>query len=187
MATDFNYANTITAATPAVAAEVQDNFDDVLTWVKAYYQQTLDTTTEITSTITASALLLDGSSAMTGDLDLGGNSIVNGTTATAWTAVTYANSWVDYGGGYQTVQYRLNGDNVEIRGSMKDGSNVANCFTLPSGFRSPANSIFMIGGGGAQYAGLLSISTAGVAFINLTTPGTSVSLVQLNISFSVTA
>jgi len=53
MATDFNYANTITAATPAVAAEVQDNFDDVLTWVKAYYQQTLDTTTEIAAAIAA--------------------------------------------------------------------------------------------------------------------------------------
>ena len=53
MATDFNYANTITAATPAVAAEVQDNFDDVLTWIKAYYQQTLDTTTEIAAAIAA--------------------------------------------------------------------------------------------------------------------------------------
>ena len=53
MATDFNYANTITAATPAVAAEVQDNFDDVLTWIKAYYQQTLDTTAEIAAAIAA--------------------------------------------------------------------------------------------------------------------------------------
>jgi len=81
MATDFNYANTITAATPAVAAEVQDNFDDVLAWVKAYYQQTLDTTTQIEDY----AFPLDGSVALTGDLNLGSNKIINLATPTAAT------------------------------------------------------------------------------------------------------
>jgi hypothetical protein len=105
-------------------------------------------------------------------------------TTTAWTAVTYANSWVDYGGGYQGVQYRKNGDNVEIRGAMKNGNSLTTCFTLPSGFRPPASSIFMVGGGGAQYSGLLSVGTDGAAFISLTSPGTNNSLIQINITFS---
>ena len=53
MATPFSYANSITAATPAVAAEVQDNFDDLLDWISAYYQQTADTTAEIAAAIAA--------------------------------------------------------------------------------------------------------------------------------------
>ena len=187
MATPFSYANTITAATPAVAAEVQGNFDDLLDWIDAYYQQTLDTTTEIDAAITASAVLIDGSNAMTGDLDMGGNSIVNSanTTTTTWTAVTYENSWSDYLAGYQGVEYRKNGDNVEIRGMMKGGSIVQNAFTLPVGFRPPEDLVFNFYGG-SQWSGLFVIRTDGTTQANVADGG-NLALVTTDYSFSVTA
>lgn len=43
MTVDFNYPYTISADTPAVAAQVQDNFADLLTWIKANYRQKDDT------------------------------------------------------------------------------------------------------------------------------------------------
>lgn len=43
MSVDFSYPYTVTANTPAVAAEVQQNLDDLLTWIKANYRQKDDT------------------------------------------------------------------------------------------------------------------------------------------------
>lgn len=60
-------------------------------------------------------------------------------TPTAWTAPTLLNSWVDYGGGYQTIQYRKVGDMVQVRGLGKNGTiGFVNAFVLPTGFRPPA-------------------------------------------------
>jgi hypothetical protein len=55
-----------------------------------------------------------------------------------WTAVTFTNSWVDFGAGYQAVQYRKVGDMVELRGTMKNGTLGATAFTLPAGHLPPA-------------------------------------------------
>ena len=91
MATPFSYANTITAATPAVAAEVQGNFDDLLDWIDAYYQQTLDTTAEIAAAIAAapsvSVLALEDCTAgvSAGSITLGTKFEIPGMSAT-WTA-----------------------------------------------------------------------------------------------------
>jgi hypothetical protein len=62
--------------------------------------------------------------------------------STAWTAVTFTNSWVNFGSTQQTVQYRKVGDMVQIRGMMKSGTIAAGAFTLPSGFRPPADQNF---------------------------------------------
>jgi hypothetical protein len=59
--------------------------------------------------------------------------------STAWTAVTFTNSWVDLGGAFQTCQYRKVGDIVYVRGYMKTGTINTAAFTLPSGFRPPAS------------------------------------------------
>jgi hypothetical protein len=55
-----------------------------------------------------------------------------------WTDVTFEGTWVNYGAGDQEVQYRLVGDMVQVRGTMKDGSTGPTAFTLPPGFRPPA-------------------------------------------------
>ena len=43
MSVDFNYPYQIAANTPAVASEVQTNFNDLLTWIKTNYRQIDDT------------------------------------------------------------------------------------------------------------------------------------------------
>jgi hypothetical protein len=54
---------------------------------------------------------------------------------TDWTDVTFQNSWRNYGSGFQPCQYRLNGDNVELRGLMLGGAIPSIAFNLPPGFR----------------------------------------------------
>jgi hypothetical protein len=56
----------------------------------------------------------------------------------AWIDVSFQNSWVDYGGVEQTIQYRKVGDMTHIRGTAKDGTLSATAFTLPIGYRPPA-------------------------------------------------
>lgn len=61
----------------------------------------------------------------------------------AWTAVTFANSWVDFGAPYNVCQYRKIGDITYLRGLMKSGTVGATCFTLPAGFRPPVDLYFI--------------------------------------------
>lgn len=79
---------------------------------------------------------------------------------TAWTAVTFTNSWVDFGAPFQVCQYRKVGDTVQLRGLMKTGAVPSQAFTLPVGFRPPADLSFACRSGGA-YAGF-TITSAGV-------------------------
>jgi len=55
-----------------------------------------------------------------------------------WNAVTFQNSWVNFGSGYQDAQYRKVGDIVYIRGWVKGGAAGVAMFTLPAGYRPPA-------------------------------------------------
>jgi hypothetical protein len=57
---------------------------------------------------------------------------------TAWTAVTFQNSWVNVAG-QQPAQYRRIGDMVHLRGYINTGANSSTAFTLPAGFRPPRN------------------------------------------------
>lgn len=156
MATPFSYANTITAGTPIVAAEVQDNFDDLLDWIDTYYQQAADTTAEIAAA----------------------------TEPTTWTGVTYQNSWVDYGSGYQGVQYRKIGDVVHLRGLMKNGTESVAAFTLPTGFRPPAD-LSLIALCSSNVVCLANLDTDGVYTPDFSTGNNSYYVV--NHTFSVTA
>lgn len=66
-------------------------------------------------------------------------------TPSAWTGVTFQNSWVNNGSaGQPNVAYRKVGDMVHLRGSMKNGTANAVCFTLPSGFRPAYNFVFPV-------------------------------------------
>jgi hypothetical protein len=59
---------------------------------------------------------------------------------TAWTApAAFTNGWVQFGSTYQNVQYRKVGDMVQIRGACKGGTVSSAIFTLPAGFRPPAD------------------------------------------------
>jgi len=60
-------------------------------------------------------------------------------STSAWTAVTFAGTWVNFGGTYQAVQYRKVGNTVKVRGSAKNGAANSVVFTLPAGFRPPAD------------------------------------------------
>jgi hypothetical protein len=83
-------------------------------------------------------------------------------TPTAWTAVTFAGSWVNLGGGYQTAQYRKVGDMVQVRGIIKSGVTATAAFTLPAGFRPPVSTEFAQGPTAGAY---LSVQTNGVVTI----------------------
>ncbi len=77
----------------------------------------------------------------------------------AWTAASFEGTWVNFGSTFQTVQYRKVDDIVQIRGLAKDGTIGSVIFTLPAGFRPPADLHFINYSNGA--AGGFFIDTAG--------------------------
>lgn len=88
----------------------------------------------------------------------------------AWTDVTFAGVWGNFGAPYQNVQYRLNSitSEVQVRGLARanNGAWAPTMFTLPAGHRPLANQYFAC----AHYAAtanrecvvLVQIDTAGV-------------------------
>lgn len=80
----------------------------------------------------------------------------------AWTAVTFQNSWADYGGGFQTCQYRKLGDMVQLRGLMRLGTAGTTAFTLPAGYR-PSATLIVTGGAGSRTAFNTGAASAGTA------------------------
>jgi len=79
---------------------------------------------------------------------------------TAWTAVTFQNGWVNMGAPYQDAQYRKVGDVVQLRGMMKSGTITTAAFSLPVGFRPPADLI--LGTVSNAAVGGITITAAGV-------------------------
>jgi hypothetical protein len=93
----------------------------------------------------------------------------------AWTNVTFAGAWINFGPPYQNCQYRKVGDDVEVRGMCKSGA-VGPLFTLPVGFRPPADLQFTTASG--SLFAMLVITSAGV--VSLSTGA----LTSLNVNFS---
>jgi hypothetical protein len=94
---------------------------------------------------------------------------------TAWTAVTFQNGWVNFGGSQQVLQYRKEGDVVRLRGMAKSGTVGTIICVLPVGFRPP---------GQVQSAnGPIAITTAGEIYHQGSTNGA----VDIGTTFSVTA
>lgn len=85
---------------------------------------------------------------------------------TAWTNVTFTNSWLDYDlvTPYQRAQYRKNGDVVELRGHIKNGTLGTSAFTLPAGFRPPA--LLEFDGQYGTATSYLVVNTNGTVVIN---------------------
>jgi len=80
---------------------------------------------------------------------------------TVWTAVTFQNAWVNFGGGEQPMQYRKIGDMVQLRGVIKSGALNTVAFTLPAGFRPPLQ-LHLASGGGA-YTDIIVAATGTVS------------------------
>lgn len=122
---------------------------------------------------------------VTGAGNTGWSSLTSG-TVTAWTNVSggigFLNSWVDYGGAFNVMQYRKIGDVVYLRGLIKNGTSGQKAFTLPVGHRPPAD---LIG---------LGITNTGFGFINVEADGDVIptistgtnALFSINFNFSVT-
>jgi hypothetical protein len=90
----------------------------------------------------------------------------SGLTTTAWTAVTFAGTWANYGSGYQGMEYRKVGDMVQLRGVIAGGTSGTTVCTLPAGFRPPAQTqTGMRAGTGANSAGLMDVNTNGVVIV----------------------
>lgn len=105
--------------------------------------------------------------------------------AVAWTAVTFAGAWVNFGGSEQTVQYRKVGDLVQIRGVAKSGA-AGTVFTLPVGYRPPATH-YEVGFSGSTGAVTFNVASTGVVSVNgYLGTGSNASAV-LTTEFSVTA
>jgi hypothetical protein len=69
----------------------------------------------------------------------------NSAGTTAWTAISLASGWSNFGGGYDTAQWRMAGDVVELRGLIVRSPVTAGFFTIATfavAQRPPLNSIF---------------------------------------------
>lgn len=93
--------------------------------------------------------------------------IVGGGQDSGWRAVggagepAFVNSWVNGGGGYQAMQFRLDAlGRVWIRGYASTGTNGTTIFTLPAGYR-PATRIITVALSGTTGSTYLDIDTAG--------------------------
>jgi hypothetical protein len=88
----------------------------------------------------------------------------------AWTAVPGGAAFGNFGGAFQTCQYRKVGDIVQLRGeavtTAPTGANPIVC-TLPAGFRPPATVQIPVEFAGAF--GYVAVNAAGQ--VNLITPG----------------
>lgn len=107
-------------------------------------------------------------------------------TPTAWTAVTFQNSWQNYSAApWREVQYRKVGDEVQLRGmiSRPAGDSTSAMFTLPTGFRPLAYELFTA----ASASGLarLYALTTGVISVESAAAGYGTWISLSNIRFSV--
>ena len=114
-------------------------------------------------------------------LATGADRLILGPVAdTAWTDVTFTNSWVN-AGTYGAVRYRKVGDDVQVRGRMINGTNNTSAFTLDVGFRPPSRFIVPIVVSGFA-AGGMDLLTDGTCLVY----GTTGQPHDLMFSFSVT-
>lgn len=85
----------------------------------------------------------------------------------AWQTPTLLNSWVNYGGVYQTARYRKVGHEVEIQGLIKSGTTTTgtNLLILPTGYRPSNRLVFATNS--FQLFGSIDITSAGEVKIML--------------------
>lgn len=89
----------------------------------------------------------------------------DGAPADLWVPATLTNSWVNFGGLFDVVQYRAyrvgGGIKVELDGVAKNGTLGASLFTLPSNL-TPPNTVIRVG----------MTQTVGATRVDITNAGT---------------
>jgi hypothetical protein len=100
---------------------------------------------------------------------------------TPWTAPTLLNAWANSGAPLQVAEYRKVGDRVDLRGCVTGGTIGLAIFTLPTGFRPPANVSFAVNSTGAF--GALTVTSAGAVVPSVGTAGSF----HFNVSFYTTS
>ena len=114
--------------------------------------------------------------------------VVSPIVVTTWTQPALLNSWVDFGGTFDNVEYRRVGDEVQLRGMAKDGtaSGGTDCFVLPAGFRPPNTVMFNVISNGALAR--VDVLADGSVEVSVGLPTVSNTYVNFSgIRFSVTA
>lgn len=81
--------------------------------------------------------------------------------ATAWAAPVLSGTWVNFGGGLQTVRYRKVNGEVHVEGTVRNGVDGTAIFTLPVGFRPSGTGSKLFPAVSPNHGGL-EVSTAGV-------------------------
>ena len=112
----------------------------------------------------------------------------------SWTAGTLLNSWINFGSGYQDIEYRKIGDIVYVRGLVTKTADflLNTIITLPVGYRPP-NTVFCISSVGTNTtlgSGNIAIATNGdlsLASINYGMTGTTYTYVEVDVYFSTKA
>ena len=94
--------------------------------------------------------------------------IVNGdvTVNKSWQEIILTNEWENYGAGYQSAQYKKIGNQIFLRGLIRNGSNNTIAFTLPSGYRPPADLKFTTNTNNEGGTAVVTINASGTVTIN---------------------
>lgn len=106
---------------------------------------------------------VDGNVTIAGDLTI--NGAINNQW-TAWTAVSFTNSWSNFGAPFNNMSYRKSKDGtmLGLSGVIVGGGNGTSAFTLPAGFRPTTRKDF------AAYDG----ASGSLVGVNVNTDGTVV-------------
>jgi hypothetical protein len=96
----------------------------------------------------------------------------------SWSSPSFQNSWVNYGGGWPTLQYTKASDGVvTIRGLVKSGTIGAVIATLPAGYLPPGQELLAVSS--SDLFGRIDIGTNG----NIVSQAGSNNWVELNFSY----
>lgn len=76
-----------------------------------------------------------------------------------WIAPAFLNAWTDLGAPWQTLEYRIAGDVVTVRGVVTGGSIGLAVFTLLPAFCPPADLVFPVASNGGY--GEVTVTAAG--------------------------
>ena len=84
-----------------------------------------------------------------------------------WIAPSLGNSWVNYNASYSQAGYRLQGQQVFLRGALASGASGSSPFTLPAGYVPTLSTTF----NGPVNAGLSYIIIANTGVVTITYSG----------------
>jgi hypothetical protein len=169
-----------TALTQATAAEVNQNFDDLVTFLN-------DDVIHVDGSKAFTAVPSGPASNPTTDNQLTRKAYVDAYFTGPTAVSVFTNSWVNFNAGSEaTARYSKVGSIVILEGIIKSGTIGQPAFTLPAGYRPPRRIIAVCGtdgGGTATDAARLDIETDG----DVIPQSGSNSYISFFIPFSVTA